>query len=66
MKRKQPAVSRGRLENLAWKITPRDYRAKWQGARAVLVHGPHGTTLNSASGFSEAELIRYLGKHYVP
>ena len=66
MKRKQPAVSRGRLENLAWKITPRDYRAKWQGARAVLVHGAQGTTLKPLPEFSEAELIRYLGKHYVP
>jgi hypothetical protein len=66
MKRKQPAVSRGRLENLAWKITPRDYRAKWEGARAVLVPGAHGTTLKPLSEFTEAELIRYLGKHYVP
>jgi len=66
MKRKQPIVSRSRLENLAWKITPRDYRTKWQGARAVLMHGAHGTTLRALTEFSEAELIRYLGKHYVP
>jgi hypothetical protein len=46
MKRKQPIVARSRLENLAWKITPRDYRTKWRGERAVLVHGTHGTTLN--------------------
>jgi len=66
MKRRPPAVSRSRLENLAWKITPRDYRTKWQGGRAVLVPGPHGTTLKPLTEFSETELIRYLGKHYVP
>jgi hypothetical protein len=66
MKQKQRAVSRSRLENLAWKITPRDYRTKWQGDRAVLVPGRHGTTLKPLKEFSEADLIRYLGKHYVP
>jgi hypothetical protein len=59
-------VSRRRLERLAWKITHRDYRAKLDGGRAVLVLGPNGTTLKALSEFSEAELIRYLGKHYVP
>jgi hypothetical protein len=59
-------VPRRRLESLAWKITPRDYRAKWNGARSVLVLGPSGaTTLRPLSEFSEAELMRYLGKHYV-
>jgi hypothetical protein len=32
----------------------------------VLVHGTHGTTLKPLTEFSDAELIRYLGKHYVP
>src|SRR5262249_54481591 len=58
-------VSRRRLESLAWKITPRDYRAKWEGARSVLVLGPTGTTLKPLADFSAAELIRYLGRHYV-
>jgi len=66
MKRKRSAtVSRKRLETLAWKVTPRDYRAKWEGARAVLVLGPRGTTLKALTEFSQPELIRYLGKHYV-
>ena len=31
----------------------------------VLVLGPRGTTLKALTEFSQPELIRYLGKHYV-
>jgi hypothetical protein len=65
MQRTQPTVSRRRLESIAWKITHRDYRAKLDGGRSVLVLGPRGTTLKPLTEFSDAELIRYLGKHYV-
>jgi len=66
MPRKRPPVSRHRLERIAWTITPRDYRTKWKGTHAVLVLGSRGTTLKPLPEFSDAELIRYLGKHYVP
>ena len=66
MQRQQSPVSRQRLEKLAWKITPRNYRTKWKGTRAVLVLESGGTSLKPLAQFSEAELIRYLGKHYVP
>jgi hypothetical protein len=55
-------ISKAKLSSLVWKSTHKDYRAKLDGARAVLVLGPKGTTLKPLSKFSETELIEQLGK----
>jgi len=55
------ALTRHKLEAIAWELTPRDYRGSSGARREVLINTTEGTTLVPLGDLTDYQLRKYIG-----